>query len=52
MSRSMLERYSHSRMNAKRQAVESLTLKPKVEPPPKIPHGEERSSNVATKKPV
>jgi hypothetical protein len=36
LSRAMLERYSHIRMNAKRQAVESLSLKPKVEPPPKV----------------
>ncbi|MDR3719480.1 MAG: site-specific integrase, partial [Bryobacteraceae bacterium] len=34
LSRSMMERYSHIRMNAKRQAVESLSLKPKVEPTP------------------
>ena len=26
MSRSMLERYSHIRMNAKREAVEALTI--------------------------
>ena len=32
LSRAMLERYSHIRMNAKRKAVESLTLKPKVQP--------------------
>jgi integrase len=31
LSRAMLERYSHIRMNAKRQAVESLSLKPKVQ---------------------
>ncbi len=30
LSRAMLERYSHIRMNAKRQAVESLTLKPRA----------------------
>ena len=35
LSCAMLERYSHIRMNAKRQAVESLSLKPKVEAPPK-----------------
>ena len=29
LSRAMLERYSHIRMNAKRQAMESLTLKPR-----------------------
>jgi len=28
MSRAMLERYSHIRMAAKREAVESLSLKP------------------------
>ena len=32
LSRAMLERYSHIRMNAKRQAVESLSLKPKPTP--------------------
>ena len=32
LSRAMLERYSHIRMNAKRQAVESLCLKPKPSP--------------------
>ena len=38
LSRAMLERYSHIRMNAKRQAVESLSLKPKVRTdPPKYP---------------
>ena len=34
LSRAMMERYSHIRMNAKRQAVESLSLKPKVQPTP------------------
>jgi integrase len=34
LSRAMLERYSHIRMNAKRQAVESLSLKPRVQPTP------------------
>ena len=31
MSRAMLERYSHIRMQAKREAVEALTIRPKVE---------------------
>jgi integrase len=31
LSRAMLERYSHIRMNAKRQAVEAMSLKPKVQ---------------------
>src|SRR5690242_7363597 len=31
LSRSMLERYSHIRMTAKREAVEALSLKPKAE---------------------
>lgn len=30
LSRTMLERYSHIRMNAKRQAVEALSLKPRL----------------------
>jgi site-specific recombinase XerD len=34
LSRAMLDRYSHIRMNAKRQAVESLSLKPKAEATP------------------
>lgn len=33
MSRAMLERYSHVRMAAKREAVEVLSLKPKAEKP-------------------
>ena len=41
MSRAMLERYSHIRMQAKRQAVEALSLKRKVEADPqRFPHGE------------
>jgi integrase len=32
LSRAMMERYSHIRMAAKRQAVESMTLKPKAQP--------------------
>lgn len=31
LSRAMLERYSHIRMNARRQAVEALSLRPKLE---------------------
>ena len=31
MSRAMLERYSHIRMQAKREAVEALTTRPKAE---------------------
>jgi integrase len=34
LSRAMMERNSHIRMNAKRQAVESLSLKPKIQPAP------------------
>ena len=34
LSRATLERYSHIRMNAKRQAVEALSLKPKVQSTP------------------
>jgi integrase len=34
LSRAMLERYSHIRMNAKRQAVESMSRRPKVKPGP------------------
>jgi len=41
MSRAMLERYSHIRMAAKREAVESLRLGPKPtisnQPPTKVP---------------
>jgi integrase len=44
LSRTMLERYSHIRMNAKRQAVESLTLKPKVQAtPPSFPQSQPKS---------
>jgi integrase len=32
LSRAMIERYSHIRMAAKRQAVEAMTLKPKTQP--------------------
>jgi hypothetical protein len=35
LSRAVLERYSHIRMNAERRAVESLSLKPKAEQPRK-----------------
>ncbi len=42
LSRAMTERYSHIRMNYKRAAVESLSLKPKVQSAPQSsPHGEE-----------
>jgi integrase len=37
MSRAMLERYSHIRMAAKREAVEALRLAPKAEPPAVAP---------------
>jgi hypothetical protein len=43
----MMERYSHIRMNAKRQAVESLSLKPKVNP---TPQSEGHPANLAVKK--
>jgi integrase len=33
MSRAMLERYSHIRMAAKREAVESLSVRPKTAKP-------------------
>jgi len=50
LSRAMLERYSHIRMNAKRQAVESLTLRPKPEPGPhKSPHNEAKSADASPK---
>jgi len=48
MSRAMLERYSHIRMAAKREAVEALSLGPVREiirvPPTKVP-----TSDVSTK---
>jgi hypothetical protein len=31
LSRAMLEKYSHIKMNAKREAVESMNLKPKAQ---------------------
>jgi integrase len=37
MSRAMLERYSHIRMAAKREAVSSITLRRKVEKPEALP---------------
>ena len=53
LSRAMLERYSHIRMNAKRQAVESLSLKPKVEATPQsFPPSEGQPRIVATEKVV
>jgi integrase len=51
LSRAMLERYSHIRMNAKRQAVESLSLKPKVQTlPQRSPQSEAERRNVASEK--
>jgi integrase len=53
LSRAMLERYSHIRMNAKRLAVESLTLKPKAEQTPqRSPQSEGHPRNVAAEKVV
>jgi integrase len=53
LSRAMLERYSPIRMNAKRQAVESLSLKPKEErPPQRSPQSEGQPRNVASEKVV
>lgn len=53
LSRAMLERYSHIRMNAKRQAVESLSLKPKEErTPQRSPQSEGQPRNVAAEKVV
>jgi integrase len=52
LSRAMLERYSHIRMNAKRQAVEFLSLKPKVQPAPqRFPQSEETAPVFPTVKP-
>jgi len=52
LSRAMMERYSHIRMNAKRQAVESLSLKPKVQPTPQsFPQSEETAPVLPTVKP-
>ena len=45
LSRAMLERYSHIRMNAKRQAVEALSLKPK-------PKAEQTPQAVPKRKPT
>lgn len=51
LSRAMLERYSHIRMNAKRQAVESLTLKPKVEQTPqRNPQSESETADSSLRK--
>ncbi len=47
LSRAMLERYSHIRMAKKREAVESLSLKPKVQP---TPQSEGQPRTVAVKK--
>src|ERR1039457_5377572 len=53
LSRAMLERYSHIRMNAKRQAVESLSLKPKEKATPhRSPQSEGQPRTVATEKVV
>ena len=53
LSRAMLERYSHIRMNAKRQAVESLSLKPKAEQPTqRNPQSEGHPRTVAAEKAV
>jgi integrase len=50
LSRAMLERYSHIRMHAKRQAMESMTLKPKVERgPQRNPQSEEHTGPQAPK---
>ncbi len=50
LSRAMLERYSHIRMNAKRQAMEFMTLKPKVERGTQsIPQSEEPTTANAPK---
>src|SRR5262249_33476958 len=52
LSRAMLERYSHIRMNAKRQAVEALSLKPKVErTPQRSPQSELEALQLTLKKP-
>jgi integrase len=51
LSRAMLERYSHIRMNAKRQAAESLSLKPKAErTPQRSPQSEGPSANATPEK--
>jgi integrase len=51
LSRAMMERYSHIRMAAKRQAVESLSLKPKVRATPQsFPQSEGQLRKVAEKK--
>ena len=53
LSRAMLQRYSHIRMNAKRQAVEALSLKPKSErTPQRSPQSEGQPRNVAAPKVV
>lgn len=44
MSRAMLERYSHIRMAAKRQAVEALSLTPKPAPTPQSSDGVPKDS--------
>jgi len=51
--RILVERYSHIRMNAKRQAVGSLSLKPKAErPPQRSPQSEGQPRDVAPEKVV
>jgi hypothetical protein len=53
LSSAILERYSHIRMNAKRQAVESMSLKPKAEQTPqRNPQSEGQPRTVATEKVV
>jgi hypothetical protein len=37
MSRAMLERYSHIRMAAKREAVAAITLRPKIAGSDEVP---------------
>ena len=52
LSRAMMERYSHIRMAAKRQAVEAMTLKPKVQRSThSITHSEAGTDDAPTKKP-
>jgi integrase len=53
LSRAMLEHYSHVRMAAKRAAVESLSLKPKVQPPtPSLTPSEDQPRILAAAKVV
>jgi integrase len=50
LSRTMLERYSHIRMNAKRHAVEFLTLKPKTDTQ-SFPQSQNKTPEKVTEKP-